>query len=240
MTTQQQQSSVDHMPDGPWRFDASVTQVFEDMLERSIPQYGVMRAAVEQVAAAYVQPGTAILDLGCSKGDALAGLVGRFGNANAYVGVEVSAPMVSAARERFAGLPHVDIQDRDLRNGLPTLDPKPSVVLSVLTLMFIPINYRQRLFQEVYAMLPAGGALILVEKCLGHGPLDDLFVRLYHEMKVANGYTQEAIDRKALALEGVLVPVTARWNEELLEAAGFRTVDCFWRWMNFAGWIAIK
>ena len=48
------------------------------------------------------------------------------------------------------------------------------------------------------------------------------------------------IDRKALSLEGVLVPVTAKWNEELLQMAGFRQVDCFWRWMNFAGWIAIK
>lgn len=238
MTTQN--SSIDHMPDGPWRFDASVTQVFEDMLERSIPQYGVMRDAVEAIAAAYVQPGTAVLDLGCSKGDALAGLVGRFGDANTYVGVEVSAPMVTAARERFAGLPFVEIQDRDLRSGLPVLTSAPSVVLSVLTLMFVPINYRQRLVQEVYTQLPAGGAFILVEKCLGHGSLDDLFVRLYHEMKASNGYTQEAIDRKALALEGVLVPVTARWNEELLEAAGFRTVDCFWRWMNFAGWVAIK
>jgi hypothetical protein len=38
----------------------------------------------------------------------------------------------------------------------------------------------------------------------------------------------------------VLVPVTARWNEELLASAGFRQVDAFWRYMNFVGWIAIK
>ena len=42
------------------------------------------------------------------------------------------------------------------------------------------------------------------------------------------------------SLEGVLVPVTASWNEELLAKAGFKQIDCFWRWMNFAGWIAIK
>lgn len=46
----------------------------------------------------------------------------------------------------------------------------------------------------------------------------------------------------ALALEGVLlVPVTARWNEDLLERAGFKAVDCFWRSLNyFAGWVAVK
>jgi tRNA (cmo5U34)-methyltransferase len=36
------------------------------------------------------------------------------------------------------------------------------------------------------------------------------------------------------------VPVTARWNEELLRSAGFVDIDCFWRWMNFAGWIAVR
>ena len=43
-----------------------------------------------------------------------------------------------------------------------------------------------------------------------------------------------------VTLEGVLVPVTARWNEELLHEEGFRSVDCFWRHLNFAGWVAVK
>ena len=53
-------------------------------------------------------------------------------------------------------------------------------------------------------------------------------------------YTQEEIDRKRLSLEGVLVPVTAAWNEDMLRREGFRNVDCFWRWMNFAAWVAVK
>ena len=70
--------------------------------------------------------------------------------------------------------------------------------------------------------------------------LDELFVELYQQMKRENGYTQEEIDRKRLSLEGRLVPVTGRWNEEMLLRAGFDRVDCFWRWMNFAGWIALR
>jgi len=53
-------------------------------------------------------------------------------------------------------------------------------------------------------------------------------------------YTYEDVSRKKESLEGVLVPVTARWNEQMLEEAGFRHVDCFWRWMKFAGWVAVK
>jgi DNA (cytosine-5)-methyltransferase 1 len=57
--------------------------------------------------------------------------------------------------------------------------------------------------------------------------------------KAEQGYTHEQIARKRLALEGVLVPVTARWNEELLTAAGFRSVECVWRALNFAAWVAV-
>lgn len=41
------------------------------------------------------------------------------------------------------------------------------------------------------------------------------------------------------SLEGVLVPVTTHWNEDMLRAEGFRHVDCFWRWMNFAAGVAV-
>jgi len=34
--------------------------------------------------------------------------------------------------------------------------------------------------------------------------------------------------------------VTARWNVELLRAAGFSDVDCVWRWHNFAAWLALR
>jgi tRNA (cmo5U34)-methyltransferase len=30
------------------------------------------------------------------------------------------------------------------------------------------------------------------------------------------------------------------WNEDLLHQEGFASVDCFWRHLNFAGWVAIK
>jgi len=67
-----------------------------------------------------------------------------------------------------------------------------------------------------------------------------VFVDLYYRMKESKGYSHDEIERKRLSLEGVLVPVTARFNEMLLRGAGFRQVDCFWRWMNFCGWVAVK
>jgi tRNA (cmo5U34)-methyltransferase len=89
--------------------------------------------------------------------------------------------------------------------------------------------------------LEPGGALILVEKVLGsNNAIDTMLVDEYYRIKAENAYTQEQISAKRKSLEGVLVPITARWNEEMLKEAGFRSVDCFWRYLNFAGWVAVK
>ena len=225
-----------------WAFDDEVSRVFDNMLQRSIPQLDVMRQACFDLACRYRQHGTMILDLGCSRGDALAGLVDRWGTGNSYLGIEVSQPMLNACRQRFSVAIQqkiMEIKELDLRSEFPPI--LASVTQSILTLMFIPLEYRQRLVQRIYDHLLPGGACIIVDKILGSSDeLNTAMVDLYHRLKHGNGYSAMDIERKRLALEGVLVPVTARWNEELFEAAGFREIDCFWRWMNFSGWIAIK
>jgi len=233
----------DHtLPQGKWEFDAAVTDVFEEMLRRSIPQYDVMRKAVFEIASRYAKEKSAIVDLGCSRGDALAPLVDRFGAGNRFVGVEISPPMLETARQRFQGYIDcgvVSIREMDLRESFPP--ERASVILSILTLQFTPIEYRQRIVRDAFNALLPGGAFILVEKVLGASAnLNAMLVDLYYGMKREHGYSQEEIDRKRLSLEGVLVPVTAAWNEQLLRQAGFAEVDCFWRYLNFAGWVAVK
>ena len=115
------------------------------------------------------------------------------------------------------------------------------MALSIHTIQFTPIEYRLEILEKIYNSLIDGGALIFVEKVLGsNNNINQRMVDVYHDMKKINGYSDEDIERKRLSLEGVLVPVTANWNEDMLRATGFRKVDCFWRWMNFAGWVAVK
>ncbi len=236
-------SSLGHVPTTQrWAFDGGVTEVFTDMLERSIPQYDVMRQTVTDLAVHFAQKASVVLDLGCSRGDALAPIMQSLGDDVRYHGVEVSQPMLGAALERFHEriiTGNCVIEDLDLRHAFPEV--APSVILSVLTIQFTPIEYRQRIMQNIYDHLLPGGAFIFVEKALGASAgLNQTMTDLYYGLKSANGYSADEILRKRLSLEGVLVPVTAKWNEELLHSAGFTHVDCFWRWMNFAGWVAVK
>ena len=225
-----------------WAFDAEVAGAFDDMLRRSIPQIDVMREAVTTLACAFAKKGTDVVDLGAARGEALAPVIARLGALCSYCATEVSPPMLAALREKLA--PQVAagiarVLDHDLRKGVPACDA--SAILMVLTLQFTPIEHRLRIVRSAWRALRPGGALILVEKVLGaSADIDALFVEKYHDVKRANGYSEDEIVRKKLSLEGVLVPVTAAWNEDILRASGFSEVDCFWRWMNFAGWVAVK
>lgn len=231
------------MPTGKWEFNEEVTECFEEMLERSIPAYSDMRELVTRIGKRYVKSKTAIVDLGCSTGEAIKPFISAFGVQNQYKLYDVSKPMLAETQKRYKGWADIGVltvEDFDIRNGIPK-SVYASLVLSVLTLQFTPIEYRQKIVASIYDSLQPGGALILVEKVLGTNyALDSMMVDEYYKIKSDHAYTQEQIAAKRKSLEGVLVPITAKWNEQMLTDSGFSSVDCFWRFLNFAGWIAVK
>lgn len=223
---------------GKWEFDENVTKVFGDMLSRSIPNYETMRQLVYCLGKDFIRQGCTTVDLGCSNGLSIEQFVVNFPNHDFHL-LDVSEPMLDACRERLGWNQNVFVENRDLRNGIGVTNV--DLALSILTLQFTPIEYRQNILQNVYDSLSDGGAFIIVEKVLGNSAkIDDLFVKEYYNLKQENGYTQEQIANKRKSLEGVLVPLTSSFNEHLLHQVGFKYVDCFFRCLNFAGWIAIK
>lgn len=227
-----------------WEFDNDVTDCFDDMLTRSIPQYEVMRQSVTNLGMKILEKNKtkSILDMGCSNGLSLEPYAHKFGAHARYKGIDVSEPMLEEAKKRFQGFIKVNLMDidyMDLRTDFP--NDIYSLIQSILTIQFTPIEYRQMIIQRVYDNLCNGGAFIMVEKVLGNtNELNEIMIGEYLKMKKQNGYTNEQIERKKLSLEGVLVPVTSNWNMDLLKQAGFKKIDVFWRWMNFEGYIAIK
>ena len=196
--------------DGKWEFDEEVTESFDDMLERSIPQYSVMREAVTDLGSKVLQSQNSaktpfVVDLGTSRGRAVEGLVRRFGANARFLLCELSDPMIEAARKQYADMIDagvVRVEKRDLRSQFPTELPT-SLFLSVLTLQFIPVNYRQQIVHQVHDALLHDGAFILVEKVFGEGPvIDERMIEVYTSRKHAAGYSYESIDRKRESLEG--------------------------------------
>lgn len=231
-------------PSGKWVFDGEVTNCFANMLERSIPDYRGMRSLVYETGRLYVKPKTTIIDIGASTGLSAKLFVQEFHSQEVkFFLIDNSEPMVKAARERFALFPNVYVACADsweiLKEVSRNTPGSSSLVLSVLSLQFMPTSYRQTILGDIYKSLADGGAFILVEKVVSTD-LDDMMVDLYYKMKRDNGYSEDQIKEKRKSLENVLSPLRPEWNVDMLRSAGFRKVDMFWRCLNFCGWVAVK
>lgn len=233
----------DHtLPEGKWVFDKGVADVFDEMLVRSIPGYAMMRWSTKAMAGPVVKNASYALDLGSSRGDAVAKMIAENPGVQFTLN-EISPPMVSVLRERFENTSNVRISTDDLKDhGCPIFKPDHyDLVIANLTMIFIPIEYRQQVFHQIYNSLAPGGMFLMVEKILGESALTQKkLVDTYLKMKADNGYSQEEITRKRLSLEGVLVPMTNSWNTDQLNRAGFTEIDTYFRCLNFCGTFAMK
>jgi len=74
--------------------------VGQEQLDLQLEPFGA-----RAIDAAAVQPGEAVLDVGCGCGATAIGLAARVGASGRVVGLDLSAPMLERARERARGLP---------------------------------------------------------------------------------------------------------------------------------------
>jgi tRNA (cmo5U34)-methyltransferase len=226
-------------------FGEKTAEVFDDMLDRSIPQYRELQRMMGELAAEFAVDGSNIYDLGCSTGITLqtvADAVKGRGKTVSLVGIDYSQPMLLRARERFSCLREHEMPkfiEGDLNREC--IINNASVVILNLTLQFVRPMHRERLIRTIADGLSDNGCLILVEKVLCADTfLNRLFIKLYYDMKRRNGYSETEIAQKREALENVLIPYRLEENIELLKRNGFAEADTFFKWYNFAGMVAVK
>jgi tRNA (cmo5U34)-methyltransferase len=225
-------------------FGTETAAVFDDMLDRSVPFYDEIQRMLGELAADFAAQGSSIYDLGCSTASSFLA-IGAHLTPDAeieFVGLDSSADMLAIADRKLqaARFPwRYRLEHSDLDQGVRI--ENASVVLLVLTLQFLrPLN-RERLISSIYEGMRHNGCLLLVEKVLGeHSTFNRLFINHYYEMKRRKGYSEIEIAQKREALENVLIPYRSGENELLLQQAGFRQMDTFFKWYNFCGLLAVK
>ncbi|MDH5459368.1 MAG: carboxy-S-adenosyl-L-methionine synthase CmoA [Nitrospinota bacterium] len=227
---------------GKFEFNEPVARVFDDMLERSVPFYKECQKMVIDLALHFAQKDSAVYDLGCSTGTLLRHLVKAIPSTQKirFVGLDNSDAMLIKARGKLKGhLNRCDLVEADLEGDFDLTDA--SVVIMNYTLQFLPPRRRAAMVKKIYKGLRPGGGLILIEKVRGESDgLNDVFINEYHAYKQSQGYSKLEIAKKREALEKVLIPLKPGKNRDLLAGAGFRQVDIFFKWFNFAGFLAIK
>ncbi|MEQ8667399.1 MAG: carboxy-S-adenosyl-L-methionine synthase CmoA [Rhodospirillales bacterium] len=242
-STREDKFFADDMKVEDFVFDKKVATVFDDMVSRSVPLYADSQRMELQLATEFVQPGSNVYDIGCSTGTLLSAFSELMGEQDAnLIGIDNSAPMLDEARKKIEERGQQDrisfVQaDAEKDMGMENA----SVVFMNYTLQFVRPLYRESVVKQIYNSLNDHGCFLFIEKVLGNDSLfNRLYIELYYEYKRTVGYSDKEIRQKREALENVLIPYRLDENIELLERCGFGSIDVFYKWYNWAGFIAVK
>jgi len=229
----------------PFEFNAEVADVFDDMLERSIPLYAEQQAMIGSLCKKLWIPKTSVYDLGCSTATTLIGLSRALPPAAHLVGYDNSLPMLDRARRNIEEnhfQERIDLRHGDLNGPLSALPLHDAGIVTMgWTLQFVRPHRRDDVVRWIYDALIDEGVLIVTEKILTNNDhVNPFFIDLYYEFKRKRGYADAEIARKREALENVLVPYRLDENLELFRHSGFEVVETFFQWFNFAGFLCLK
>ncbi|HEY1277584.1 MAG TPA: class I SAM-dependent methyltransferase, partial [Thermoleophilaceae bacterium] len=157
-----------------------------------------------------------VLDLGCGDGRLLA-LVRDARPDASGVALDFSPPMLARARERFDGVPEVEVVEHDFSRPLPGLGPF-DVVVSSFAIHHLEEVRQRELYGEVLAVLEPGGLFCNLEHVASPTPA------LHQEFLDLLGVPEDPSNRL------VAVETQLAWLREL----GFAEVECIWKWRELA------
>ncbi|MEN8232750.1 MAG: carboxy-S-adenosyl-L-methionine synthase CmoA [Thermodesulfobacteriota bacterium] len=225
-----------------FQFNERVADVFDDMLDRSVPFYKQVIEMTVEILDRSLQAGDTVYDLGCSTGTTLITLAGKLESENLkFVGIDNSKAMLDKAMrkaEMFSMADRIDFVEMDITQA--EFSGAGGIMLNY-TLQFIKPLTRAGFLKNIYRGLRHNGVLIFSEKIVCRDKqLDQQFLDSYHQFKKRRGYSELEIANKREALEDVLLPLTIQENYDLLMQAGFSRVETFCQWFNFVSFVACK
>lgn len=225
-----------------FEFNDRVVEVFDDMLERSIPFYREVIVSTARLLRSFLEDGDTVVDLGCATGSTLlemARLIPDMGLR--FIGVDNSAPMLEKARLKAEIYSKQDSLSFELADITAMPYSGAGAFICNYTLQFIRPIVREQFLGSLFTGLRPGGILILSEKVILHDRrLNREFIDIYHQFKKSRGYSELEIAKKREALENVLIPFSIEENTALLQKAGFSAITPFFQWFNFVSLVAVK
>ena len=88
-------------PSEDFSFNEQVAEVFDDMLERSVPCYHQVMEMTAQLARPFIANNDCIYDLGCSTGKPLLTFASHLSNDTLeYIGIDNSQAMINKAKRK--------------------------------------------------------------------------------------------------------------------------------------------
>ena len=124
----------------PFTFNQEVTEVFEDMILRSVPGYQTSLRLITQYTKNYYQPETNCYDIGCSLGASSLSILQARQDAK-IIAIDNSEAMIKECRNRFEKFPQfksINFIQEDVMES--ELDNASFVVVNYL-IQFLNLNH---------------------------------------------------------------------------------------------------
>src|SRR5688500_4892000 len=133
-----------------FKFSSNVANVFDDMVNRSVPFYEEIQRMIAEIAADHAEEGTNVYDLGCSTGSTMILMNQTIPDHIRFVGIDDSREMLQKCESKLqeSGLTRpYDLEVADLNQGVNIQNA--SVVVLCLTLQFIRPIHREKLLRHI-------------------------------------------------------------------------------------------
>jgi len=224
--------------DHKFAFNSEVTDVFEDMVNRSVPGYEFLIENIGYIAKKFYQRNTNIYDLGSSLCACSLSVQDKIQNLNGNIyAVDSSPSMIDECKKNIDSkkikLINSDIASINIENC--------SVIILNLTLQFISKDRRTRLLKNFFDNLNKHGVIIITEKIIIDEIDNNKFSKNFHDFfKENKGYSKEEIDRKKIALENVMLLESEKRYEKRFNEIGCTNFFKWFQCYNFISWVLVK
>lgn len=208
----------------------SIARKYDTQRRNLIPCYDDFYGMATELATRG-NPAPRVLDVGAGTGLMTQHILEKRPDAVCTL-VDFAEEMLKIARQRFSGLANVryvsgDYQDADMGSGY-------DVIVSALSIHHLDDPGKERLYRRLYGLLSDGGVFVNADQMLGATPgIEADYQRRWRE-KIMMSDIPDAEKTAAIGRMKMDRPATLADNLQWLRDAGFRDVDVYYKYYNFA------
>lgn len=226
-----------------WSFNKTITEVFDNMIRRSIPSYDTMLYIICLLSKIFIKSKTVIYDLGCSIGTLSYYICKNIKIEKGYkiIAVDKSKSMINFCRKKLFFYNKNNLVEIIEDDACNINIKNASIVILNFTLQFIEQKNKFFLLKKIYQGINPGGLLIISEKVsFSDIKINKLFINAHHNFKQLNGYSLIEIEQKKKILEHIIEIDNIEDHKKRLKKIGFTNIEICFQHFNFALIIAIK
>lgn len=209
---------------------------YDRMIERVIPYYHEQHKIILSLVPFPRRRKIKIVDLGIGTGVISSILLAAYPNSTAH-GVDVSKKMIEVCSKQLRKFKkRLSLSCADIEKSEYATDY--DVAVAGLAIHHLMDRAKERFFKKIWFSLRRGGVFIIRDIIKSESErMNKLYHKKWCEFERKNGIDPRKIEDRTKKND---IPATAENHITWLKKAGFKDVDCVWKYNNFAVFVAYK